>query len=463
VTVGLSLIVRDEEDSLPELLKSVEGAFDQIVLCDTGSKDWTVEVFQEWAGAQEGLEWTVSRYAWSDDFAAARNLADSHLTTDWKVWADADDTIQGAKNFRVLAESADPRAVGFIVGYDYARTPEGHCACFLKRERLVRNIPGVRWEGRVHEAQTMPGPVIEVPPEQILYVHRKEADGPDSNTRNLRILRKWIKEEPKNFRVLSYLGTEELSRGRTKAALSWFRKALKVGSGWDQEYAQLHRKTALAFIAQERYDDAEKLALAQMAYLPSWPDAALTMAELSFHRREWAKCMDWCKDVLRREVPQTMLIVNPLDYEWQPKRLMAGSLFELGQYDAAVQLGKEALGMNHDPQLARGMNHWQSITKREHTAQTYEMAAQQLVNHDEQLKALKVLECLPHFAYDHPKIVAMRSFLRERIAQVTEDGFYEEGGFRPEIDAVDDQHMEAVAQSMPRSHFLLEGIKEQMA
>jgi hypothetical protein len=38
-TVGLAVVARDEEDNLPYLLASVEGAFDQIVLVDTGSED----------------------------------------------------------------------------------------------------------------------------------------------------------------------------------------------------------------------------------------------------------------------------------------------------------------------------------------------------------------------------------------------------------------------------------------
>ena len=39
MTVGLAIIARDEADTLPGLLESVRGAFDQVVLCDTGSTD----------------------------------------------------------------------------------------------------------------------------------------------------------------------------------------------------------------------------------------------------------------------------------------------------------------------------------------------------------------------------------------------------------------------------------------
>jgi glycosyltransferase involved in cell wall biosynthesis len=105
-TVGLAIIARDEEASLPRLLQSISGAFDQVVLVDTGSKDGTTKVFEEWARTEAelhpGFRWIVDRFEWIDDFSAARNHADSLLTTDWLVWADADDEISGAENIRAV-------------------------------------------------------------------------------------------------------------------------------------------------------------------------------------------------------------------------------------------------------------------------------------------------------------------------------------------------------------------------
>jgi len=51
-TLGLSLIARDEERFLPGLLESIDGAFDQVALLDTGSTDRTVEIFTDWASRQ---------------------------------------------------------------------------------------------------------------------------------------------------------------------------------------------------------------------------------------------------------------------------------------------------------------------------------------------------------------------------------------------------------------------------
>src|SRR5689334_8479307 len=107
-TIGLALIAKNEEATLPRLLASVEGAFDQVVLCDTGSTDRTVKVFGDWCKRQTGVRWRVVRHKWTDDFAAARNKSYKSLTSDWCCWADCDDEIIGANRLREAARSAAP-------------------------------------------------------------------------------------------------------------------------------------------------------------------------------------------------------------------------------------------------------------------------------------------------------------------------------------------------------------------
>jgi glycosyltransferase involved in cell wall biosynthesis len=65
-TFAISLIVRNEEQSLGRCLDSVQGLGDEIVVVDTGSTDGTREV-----AAGRGAR--VFDFPWCDDFAAARN------------------------------------------------------------------------------------------------------------------------------------------------------------------------------------------------------------------------------------------------------------------------------------------------------------------------------------------------------------------------------------------------------
>lgn len=466
-TIGLALIVKDEESSLPNLLESVTGAFDQVVLVDTGCKDRTVEIFTEWAQAQTpAISFQVGNFEWTDDFAAARNFADSLLSTDWTCWADADDVIQGAQNLRQLAADAPPELLGYVAPYDYARDQHGNCICTLQRERLVRRGAG-KWIGRVHETQEISGPQTLLPPELTQWVHVKQAAAANSNKRNLRILRKWVKDEPENPRVLAYLGTEELVRSKPKRAIGYFRRYLKLKGGWDEERAQVHRKLGICLVQEGRHEEAIDTALEAVRLLPEWPDSYLTLAEAYHQLGEHAKAISWAREVLRRGQPESLLILNPLDYSFQPRLVLASSLGGLGEYDAAIEVAEEALQLvpNH-PLVAAGYHSWSQERRREHTANTYVAAAQQLVQCDEQLKALKLLEeTVPHFARDHARVVAARSELRQRLAPLLDPERYREnyreGGLKPEM-LVPDDHVDAFCSNLPRCRFLLDGLLEQL-
>lgn len=464
-TVGLALIARDEQHNLPRLLASVEGAFDEVALVDTGSKDRTVELFEEWASGQVAAgqlrAYRVDHMDWADDFSAARNRADSLLDTDWTSWADCDDEVRGADRLREIAAQAPADAVGLVVSYDYAQDPHGNCICRLKRERLVRKGAG-RWVGRVHEAQLLDGALAGIPRDQVEWVHRKAEHG-SSSARNRRILRRWVRDEPDNPRVLRDLASEELGRGKPKLALRYARRYLALAGTVDEERAWVARKACLAHMALGDHPSAIRLALDQVAQTPGWPDSYLTLAEAHYYLEEPAKAAHWARQTLLIGEPDTMLIVDPTDYTVLPRAVLAGALGQLGEPAQALEACEQALHVQPDHQLLVALRRkLRSDRKRDATARTFVSAAQVLVAHDEQLKARRLLDQVPYFAYDHPEVVAMRSHVRERVDPLLDPAGYQEhyetGGSKPE-DMVDDPLQ--VGDQLPRCHFLLRGLDEQ--
>lgn len=85
-TLSLCMIVKNEAKSLPRCLASAAPAVDQIVVLDTGSTDQTQEIAQD-LGAQ------VHTFAWSNDFAAARNESLKYAHGDWVLVLDGDEVL----------------------------------------------------------------------------------------------------------------------------------------------------------------------------------------------------------------------------------------------------------------------------------------------------------------------------------------------------------------------------------
>jgi glycosyltransferase involved in cell wall biosynthesis len=197
-TLGLAIIARDEEKTLPNLLASIEGAFDQVVLVDTGSTDRTVEVFRDWAEAADlPLGYRLETFEWVDDFAVARNAADALLETDWLCWADADEMIGGAAQLRTGVAATRPGVAGFTALCEYRRAPDGRPVSVFSPLRLVRRGAGL-WLGRTQEGRfLLKGEVDRLPP-SVVFVHAA-SDREVTESRVLRdfpILDTWLDELP---------------------------------------------------------------------------------------------------------------------------------------------------------------------------------------------------------------------------------------------------------------------------
>lgn len=151
--ISLVLIVRDEEEALPRCLASVRDLVDECVVLDTGSTDDTVAVAQSF-GAR------VFAQPWTDDFAAARNAAWAHATTDYVFWLDADDVLlpPDRERFRQLRATMDPAWTAVTMVYHYAFDDQGTPILRFRLPRLVKRRAGFQWVGRVHEYLEGPAP-----------------------------------------------------------------------------------------------------------------------------------------------------------------------------------------------------------------------------------------------------------------------------------------------------------------
>jgi Glycosyl transferase family 2 len=117
-SVGLTMIVKNEEDHLAKCLESARGLFDEIIIVDTGSTDRTKAIAHEF-GAK------VFDFVWIDDFAAARNEALSHATCGYAFWLDADDVLEPAEHekLRVLFAGLTRPSTGDTTSTMSAVTP----------------------------------------------------------------------------------------------------------------------------------------------------------------------------------------------------------------------------------------------------------------------------------------------------------------------------------------------------
>lgn len=215
------MIVKNEADNLPRLLKSVEGCFDEIHITDTGSTDDTVSI-AEAHGAK------VHHFKWVNDFSAARNASFQRCTTDFIMWMDGDDILEDADKFKLWRDNVMALADYHMAPYIYSSTPDGKPACVFSRERVVRSDKGMRWKYFVHEGIMPVSPYGQVRANStqtwmIKHV-RTGADLEKDRSRNLNLFESHL--DHLDARMRYYYGKELFEAGRLDKARDELGKAL---------------------------------------------------------------------------------------------------------------------------------------------------------------------------------------------------------------------------------------------
>jgi tetratricopeptide (TPR) repeat protein len=225
--ISLTMIVKNEEPALPTCLAAARPWVDEIVVVDTGSTDRTREIAQ--AHGAHVVEW-----AWRDDFAAARNESLRHATGDWVLALDADETLTPASgpNLRRACE-VGPEVVAYEIKIVCPREGDGGLVRLNWFPRLFRRLPGVRWEGVIHEqvvASLSGHGRIERAPIEVThagYTLTPEQMAAKAK-RNIALLERQLREEPDYAPGWFQVAETYVLAGRLEDAIAAYRRCLSL-------------------------------------------------------------------------------------------------------------------------------------------------------------------------------------------------------------------------------------------
>jgi len=342
MTVSMALIVKNEERCLARCLESIKGAVDEIIILDTGSVDATKAIARRYTE-------NVFDYEWRKDFAAARQFAFDRATSDWVAWVDADDVVIRAGRIRQLIESAPPQVAGFYWRYIYQRDSWGNPNCEFWRERCVRNDGRFRWVGRIHETLVPDEPCQMVRTDEVLIEHRSD---PTLNSaklrRNLEILEEeYASTSNPSPRLLFYLASEYESAANVQAALKFYKQYLHVAD-WNDERYLVQTRLARLYRGLKRYDSAINADLKALKICPHWSGAYFGLAESYYYLEDWHKVIHWTDVGRAMPEPETIHILNPLEYRYNWIIYYTNALYRVGAVREALEWTERALKLRPD-------------------------------------------------------------------------------------------------------------------
>lgn len=325
MTLGLCMIVKNEEAVLARCLDSVKEIADEIIIVDTGSTDATIQIARQYTAK-------VYSFCWNYDFASARNYAFSLSNTDYILWLDADDILLEKDRLALLAlkKTLDGSVNAYFLRYDAAIGDDGNPTMYFFRERIVKRACGFEWQGRIHEALCVSPPVRFE--REIAVTHKKGQDKEPG--RNLFIfVRMFADGTMPDDRQKYYFARELCDNGlyeTAAAAFEWFLR----GDGWAEDKIGACR--CLAFCRKMTGDGQKQLAalLKSFEFAPPRPEICCDLGDFYRERRDYSKAVFWYKLAINRKPPSGGFICP--DYSgFIPCLWLAVCFDKLGDYSRA--------------------------------------------------------------------------------------------------------------------------------
>ena len=246
-TISVCMIVKNEEETLLNILSCAQKFADEIIIVDTGSADKTKEVASKFTDK-------IFDFVWEDDFSKARNFSFSKATMDYLMWLDADDLIldtdiQKLLDFKTAKQSkVDVFMLKYVAGFDKDFNP----TFSYYRERMVKRSSNFVWQDPVHE--------VIVPRGEIKYLdiniyHNKIK--PSEEGRNLRIYKKMIAQgKTLSPRQKFYYARELMFNKRYDEAIVGLKSFLQDKNGWIENKIEACVNLAGCYKAKGEYDNA---------------------------------------------------------------------------------------------------------------------------------------------------------------------------------------------------------------
>lgn len=206
-SLGVSMIVFNEERCIRRAVQSVLGIIDQLVIVDTGSTDRTIPIIEEIScDNKTKTKIILLKQKWTDSFSNARNLSLDYIDTDWCLTMDADETLEKKTNIylflSVFGEILKKYDIFSVCIVDTIKKNESYVP------RLFLVSGNIRYVGHVHEELRVDNTPTKSLSAPIFLNHdgysEKIIHAKNKYIRNMRLITKDLQNESKNHRWSFY-------------------------------------------------------------------------------------------------------------------------------------------------------------------------------------------------------------------------------------------------------------------
>ncbi len=334
--LSMCMIARDNERTLSDALKSIKPWVDEMVVVDTGSTDRTRDIARDHGAS-------VHEFLWCDDFAAARNESLRHATGDWVLWMDSDDTISqvDGRKLRDLMQSPDLRSKTAYVAQVRCGSHQETGLTVVDHVKIIRNIPGICFEGRIHE-QVLPSIRRlggEVGWTDIVIDHSGADYSPEGQARklerDLRILNKDLENRPGHPFVLFNLGMTHANAGEPTRATEFLTKCIEMSSTSESHLRKAYSLLVSTLNAMDRPTDAQRRCWEGLGRYPDDPELLFLSGTLAQRFDQLVEAEEAYTRILQRNRTRHFSSLDPGIVGHKCRQNLAVVLERMGRWEEA--------------------------------------------------------------------------------------------------------------------------------
>ncbi|MBW1715452.1 MAG: glycosyltransferase [Deltaproteobacteria bacterium] len=293
-TISLCMMVKNEEELLPQCLESAKDVVDEIIIVDTGSSDRTVEIARSY-GAK------VYHHPWEHDFSKHRNQSILYASKDWVLIMDADEEFYSEDAPQIKRSLQETHAdFLYLQCHDLEKTGNVHGV--FNQIRLFRNGLGMHYTETVHNQLQTAGKGAYT---KLRFRHYGYDLSPEKmhekHLRTTSLLKKRINEDPENPDHHYQLAASYSMRREFEKAIEEGEVALALMRRKDLRnsyFSSVYYTVAQGYFVLGDLDKAEEICHEALDFFEFDLNSYHFLAAIYFKKKDLNRCMEMSRKYL---------------------------------------------------------------------------------------------------------------------------------------------------------------------
>ena len=281
IKLSVAMMMRDEEEHIAKVLKSIIDIADEIIIIDTGSTDKSMKIAQSF-----GDKVKIYEHPWEDNFSLHRNQGIGYCTGDWILLIDADEELVGEKEgLKEMLPKLSPEYNGVSMKFQDvdkdAGTEFNSSRVFrngnIKYQRAVHNMAIFKGAGKYGSVLFDGTTVIHYGS----HFNISEEDAAKKTKRTGGLLLKALKDDPEDYELHFYLMQFYGTTGDIDSAILHGEKYLENKSKCVGFNESVYFSIVRLYLEQGNFEKSHQWLQEARAILPDDLDIAFVTTELA--------------------------------------------------------------------------------------------------------------------------------------------------------------------------------------